>query len=188
MLSTRAWLTLTQRTDPRGTGEMVITTALRRQVARARPSWKQRGRARSAHAVRRVLRDQDREGAREMAEPPADMLAILGEDVRRRCPPPADRLARAAAAGPTHSEHSQFVAVFDQVLPRTAFASSSTRPRGTARLHTPRRRSALGHRQRLARCRPLAASFSPDTPQGRAVALYPALTSVSATPMCSSRR
>lgn len=40
--------------------------------------------ARNAHAVWRNLRDQDPEGAREMAEPLADRLAILGEDVRRR--------------------------------------------------------------------------------------------------------
>ncbi|MBT1189001.1 hypothetical protein HET69_34720, partial [Streptomyces sp. CJ_13] len=84
VLSARAWLTLIQRTDPRGTAELLITTALRRQAARARSELETARAARNAHAVWRNLRDQDPEGAREMAEPLADRLAILGEDVRRR--------------------------------------------------------------------------------------------------------
>ncbi|MFI8106684.1 hypothetical protein [Streptomyces sp. NPDC086023] len=84
VLTTRAWLTLIQRTDPRGTAELLITTALRRQAARARPEAETIRAARNAHAVWRILRRQDPEGAREIAESLADMLAILGEDVRRQ--------------------------------------------------------------------------------------------------------
>ncbi|MCX4633085.1 hypothetical protein [Streptomyces sp. NBC_01443] len=70
VLSARAWLTLIQRADPRGTAELLLTTALRRQAARARPELETARAARNAHAVWRILCDQDPEGAREMAERP----------------------------------------------------------------------------------------------------------------------
>lgn len=70
VLSARAWLTLIQRADPRGTVELLLTTAIRRQAARARPELETARAARNAHAVWRILCDQDPEGAREMAERP----------------------------------------------------------------------------------------------------------------------
>ncbi|MFE2879199.1 hypothetical protein ACFXG6_32915 [Streptomyces roseus] len=80
VLTARAWLTLCQRTDWRGTTELLITTALRCQAARYRPEVDTRRTARNAHACWRQLRRQDPQAAADLAGPLADMLAILGED------------------------------------------------------------------------------------------------------------
>ncbi|MCX4784625.1 hypothetical protein [Streptomyces sp. NBC_01264] len=84
VLTARAWLTLCQRTDWRGTTELLITTALRCRAARHRPEYDTVRTARNAHAAWRLLREEDPEAAADLAAPLADMLAILGEDVRRR--------------------------------------------------------------------------------------------------------
>ncbi|MFD8633740.1 hypothetical protein [Streptomyces sp. NPDC059533] len=95
VLTARAWLTLCQRTDRQGTAELLITTALRCRAARYRPEADTVRTARNAHATWHLLRKEDQEAAADLAAPLADMLAILGEDDRRK-----DVLAweRAAAA------------------------------------------------------------------------------------------
>ncbi|MDX3538835.1 hypothetical protein PV721_31765 [Streptomyces sp. MB09-01] len=84
VLTARAWLTLCQRTDSYGTTELLITTALRCQAAGYRPEADTIRTARNAHACWHRLRSEDREAAADLAGPLADMLAILGEDDRRR--------------------------------------------------------------------------------------------------------
>ncbi|WP_405827280.1 MULTISPECIES: hypothetical protein [unclassified Streptomyces] len=84
MLTARAWLTLCQRTDWYGTTELLITTALRCQAARYRPEADTIRTARNAHACWHLLRKESPERAADLAGRLADMLAILGEDYRRR--------------------------------------------------------------------------------------------------------
>ncbi|MFE2879230.1 hypothetical protein ACFXG6_32760 [Streptomyces roseus] len=84
VLAARAWLTLCQRTDWHGTTELLITTALRCQAARYRPEADTIRTARNAHACWHLLRKESPERAADLAGRLADMLAILGEDYRRR--------------------------------------------------------------------------------------------------------
>ncbi|MFJ8570388.1 hypothetical protein [Streptomyces sp. NPDC093514] len=84
VLTARAWLTLCQRTDWHGTTELLITTALRCQAARYRPEADTIRTARNAHACWHLLRKESPERAADLAGRLADMLAILGEDYRRR--------------------------------------------------------------------------------------------------------
>ncbi|MEU5069104.1 hypothetical protein AB0G95_34255 [Streptomyces virginiae] len=92
VLTARAWLTLCQRTDWHGTTELLITTALRCQATRYRPEADTIRTARNAHACWHLLRREDPQAAADLAGRLADMLAILGEDDRRR-----DVLARIEA-------------------------------------------------------------------------------------------
>ncbi|MEV7512667.1 hypothetical protein AB0O57_32385 [Streptomyces sp. NPDC091201] len=84
VLTARAWLTLCQRTDWHDTTELLITTALRCQAARYRPEADTIRTARNAHACWHMLRRESPEAAADLAGRLADMLAILGEDDRRR--------------------------------------------------------------------------------------------------------
>ncbi|MFD8954632.1 hypothetical protein ACFV0B_37900 [Streptomyces xanthophaeus] len=96
VLTARAWLTLCQRTDRYETTELLITTALRCQAAKYPVQADTVRTARNAHACWRQLMQEDPEAATSLAGSLADMLAILGEDERRR-----DVLERIAAVPAT---------------------------------------------------------------------------------------
>ncbi|WP_392895803.1 hypothetical protein [Streptomyces sp. LN699] len=94
VLTARAWLTLCRRSDWPGTVELLITTALRRHSIGARPQTDTARAARNAHAVWRLeVLPVDPQTALGLADPLADMLAILGEPALRR-----DVLTRAGEA------------------------------------------------------------------------------------------
>ncbi|MEW2374249.1 hypothetical protein AB0940_33580 [Streptomyces sp. NPDC006656] len=78
-LTARAWLTLCQRTDPAATAELLITTALRRHVASARPETDTRRAARNAHALWWWLRRSDPGAACDIADRLVEALAAVGE-------------------------------------------------------------------------------------------------------------
>ncbi|MEU7068157.1 hypothetical protein [Streptomyces sp. NPDC046161] len=78
-LTARAWLELCQRTDPAATADLLITTALRRYAARARPTVDTLRAARNAHALWATLLHSDPGAAGALASRLADMLAALGE-------------------------------------------------------------------------------------------------------------
>ncbi|WP_328966209.1 hypothetical protein [Streptomyces virginiae] len=84
VLTARAWLTLCQRTELRETTELLIVTALRCRATRYRPEADTIRTARNAHACWHLLRKESPEQAAALAGRLADMLAILGEDDRRR--------------------------------------------------------------------------------------------------------
>ncbi|MER6393710.1 hypothetical protein ABT236_35290 [Streptomyces sp. NPDC001523] len=94
VLTARGWLTLCRRSDWPGTVELLITTALRRHSIGARPQADTVRAARNAHAVWRLeVLPVDPEAALGLADPLADMLAIVGEPELRR-----DVLTRAGEA------------------------------------------------------------------------------------------
>lgn len=93
LLTIRAWLTLSQRTDLQDTVELLITTVLRRQAAKVRPKAETARAARNAVAVWVQLLDEDPLAALVVSSSLADMLAIRGWDNHRR-----DVLARTETA------------------------------------------------------------------------------------------
>ncbi|WP_392900567.1 hypothetical protein [Streptomyces sp. LN699] len=94
VVTARAWLTLCRRSDWPGTVELLIVTALRRHSIGARSQADTVRAARNAHAVWRLeVLPVDPQAALGLADPLADMLAILGETALRR-----DVLTRAGEA------------------------------------------------------------------------------------------
>ncbi|WP_432017658.1 hypothetical protein [Streptomyces hydrogenans] len=82
MLTVRAWLTLSQRTDWFDTVELLIRTALRRHEAGAEPAQETVRAVQNAHGAWRVLTTEDPDGAMELCEMIAGALDRLGETRR----------------------------------------------------------------------------------------------------------
>lgn len=83
LLTVRAWLTLSQRTDLQDTVELLITTVLRRQAAKVRPKNDTARAACNAVAVWVQLLDEDPHAALAVSSSLADMLAIRGWENHR---------------------------------------------------------------------------------------------------------
>lgn len=84
VLTTRAVLTLRQRTDWYDTVELLIQTALRRRDAGAQPPKDTANAVHNAHAAWRALAGEDPDGAMELCEPLVTMLGHFGEEKRTR--------------------------------------------------------------------------------------------------------
>ncbi|MCM2422645.1 hypothetical protein [Streptomyces sp. RKAG293] len=87
VLTARAWLTLCQCTDLRETTQLLITTTLRCHAAQYLPEADVLRTARNAYACWGRLLSLEPQAAIDLAQPLADMLAILDEDERGKLPP-----------------------------------------------------------------------------------------------------